>query len=98
MKTWEALELGTGAVVADLHEFFIDELDAAQARRFQKLDLRLNEELKGSFGHEQRRSRTGRISDGGANVLHREVVSRVDAGERMAKDILEDVVDPGTSA
>ena len=41
-----------GAVMADLDKLFVHELDTPQARRFKKLDLRLDEQVERDLGHE----------------------------------------------
>ena len=82
------------AIVADLDEFFVHELDAPQARRLEELDLRLDEQVERDLGHEQTRSRAGRVADRGADVLVLQGLRRLDAGEGVAEDVVEDVVDP----
>ena len=40
------------AIVADLDELLVHELDAAQTRRLKKLDLGLHEQVERDLGHE----------------------------------------------
>ena len=83
-----------GAVMADLDELFVHELDTSQAGRLEELDLRLDEQVERDLGHEQARARASRVSDRGADVLVLEGLRRLYARERVAKDVVEDVVDP----
>ena len=68
--------------------------DAAQTGRLEEPDLRLDEEIERDLGHEQARTRASRVADGGADVLVVEIVRRLNARERVPKDIVEDIVDP----
>lgn len=84
--------------MADLHELFVDEFDAAETRRLEQLDLRLDEQVKRDLGHKQARPRPGRVADRGPDVGRGQVLSRVDRLERVAKHVVEDVVDAGAAA
>jgi hypothetical protein len=84
--------------VTDLHELFVYELDASETRSFEQFDLWLDEQIKRNLGNEETRPRTGRVSNGGSDVLRRQVVSRVNRFQRLAKDIVEDVIDTGAAA
>lgn len=88
----------TGTVVTDLHELFVNELDTPQTRCFQQFDLRLDKQVEGDLGDEQTRTGTSRVSDGGPDILCRQVVSGVDRFQCLAEDVVEDVVDTGASA
>ena len=72
--------------MADLDQFFVDELDATLTRDLQKLDLGLNQQIKGHFGHEQTWSGTGRVANGCADIQGSQVRRGVDRLERAAKD------------
>ena len=84
--------------MADLHKLLVHQLDAAKTRGLEELDLRLDEEVECDFGNEEARARSSRVANGGANVLDREVVRRVDALERVSEHVVEDVVDSRSSA
>lgn len=83
--------------MTDFHELFVNELDTPQTRCFQQLDLGLDEQVEGNLGDEQTRTRTSRVSDGGPDILCRQVVSGVDRFQCLAEDVVEDVVDTGAS-
>jgi hypothetical protein len=85
------------AVMADLDELLVHQLNAAQTRRLEQLDLRLDKEVERDFRHEQARARAGRVADGGADVLVVEVLRWLDASERVSEDVVEDVVYPRTA-
>ena len=80
--------------MADLDELFVNELDTSQARRLEELDLRLDEQVERDLGHEQAWARAGGVPDCGADVLVLERLGGLDARERVAKDVIENVVDP----
>lgn len=80
--------------MADLDELFVHELDAPQAGRFEELDLWLNKQVKRDLGHEKARARAGGVPDRGADVLVLERLRGLDVRERVAKDVIENVVDP----
>lgn len=84
--------------MANLHEFLVNELDASQTRRLEKLDLRLDEQIERRFRHEQARPGARRVTNGRSDVLGREVVGRIDGFERTTKDVVEDVVDTRAAA
>jgi hypothetical protein len=80
--------------MADLDKLFVHELDTPQAGRLEELDLRLDEQIERDLGHEQARARSGRVPDCGADVLVLESLRGLDIRERVAKDVVENVVDP----
>ena len=82
------------AIVADLDEFFVHKLDTPQARRLEELDLRLDEQVECDLGYEEARTWAGRVANCGADVLVFERLRGLDARERVAKHVVEDVVDP----
>jgi len=84
----------TSTVVADLDQFFVYKLDTPQARRLEEFDLRLNEQVERDLGHEEARAWAGRVANCSADVLVFERLSWLDARERVAKHVVEDVVDP----
>ena len=82
------------AIMADLDELLVHELDAPQTRRLEQLDLGLDEQVERNLRHEKTWSRASRVADGRPDVLVVEVVCRVDGGERVAEDVVEGVVYP----
>jgi len=80
--------------MADFDKFFVHKLNTPQARRLEKLDLWLDEQVERDLGHKEARARAGRVADGGADVLVLERLRWIDAREGVSKDVVEDVVDP----
>jgi len=80
--------------VADLDQFFVYKLNTPQARRLEEFDLRLDEQVERDLGHEEARAWAGRVADCSADVLVSERLRGLDACERVAKHVVEDVVDP----
>ena len=83
--------------MADLDELFVHELYTPQAGRLKEFDLRLDEQIKCDLGHEQAGARAGGIPYCGADVLGLKRLRGVDARECVAKDVIENVVDPCTA-
>ena len=54
--------------MANFDELLIDELNAPLARNLEKLDLRLDEEVKGHFGDKETGSRTSRVADSSSDI------------------------------
>ena len=84
--------------MADLDELLICELNASQTWGFKQLDLGLDQEIKGNLGDKERGAGTGRITDSSTNILNAQVLTGIHRVQGSAKDIVEDVVDPGASA
>lgn len=84
--------------MADLDELFICELNASQTWGLEQLDLGLDQEIKGDLGDKERGARTSRITDSSTNILNAQVLTGVNGIQSSAKDVVEDVVDPGASA
>lgn len=80
------------------HQLLVNELDASQTRSLQQLDLRLDQQVEGYLRNEETWPRTSRVSNGCPDVLGREVVGWVDALESSSENVVEDVVDPSSSA
>lgn len=89
---------GAGTVVTDLHQLLVHQLDASQTRRFEQLDLRLDEQVERDLGDEETWARSSRVANSRANVLDRKVVCRVDGLQSVPEDVVEDVVDSCSSA
>jgi hypothetical protein len=80
--------------MADLDELFVHEFDAPQTGCLEELDLWLDEQIKCDLGHEQARAWAGGVPYCGADVLGLERLRGLDARECVAKDVIENVVDP----
>lgn len=84
--------------MADLDELLICELNASQTWGLKQLDLGLDQQIKGDLRDEERGAGTGRVTDSSTNILNAQVLTRVHRVQSSAKNVVENVVDPGTSA
>jgi len=86
------------AAVANLDKLLISELNASQTWGLEQLDLGLDQQVKCNLGHKQGWPRSSRVADGSANIVNTQVFAWVDRVQCRAKDVIKDVVDPGTTA
>ena len=85
------------AIMAYLHKLLIDQLDTSKTWSFQEFDLRFYEQIECHFGHKEAWSRTHRIADRSANILIFQIVCGIYRGECTTKNIVENVINPGTT-
>ena len=79
--------------MADFDELFVHELDTPQTGCFEELYLRLDEQVERYLGHKQAWARAGGVPDCGTDVLVLERLRGLDVRQRVAKDVIENVVD-----
>jgi hypothetical protein len=84
--------------MAYFDQFFVYKLHAALAWNFQKLDLGLYEQIEGQLRYKQAGPGAGRVANCCTDIKNREVHCWIDLFQRITKDRVEDVVDPGTTA
>ena len=85
------------AIMAYLHKLFIHQLDTSKTWSFQEFDLRFYKQIECHFGHKEAWSRTHRIADRSANILIFQIVRGIYRGECTTKNVVENVVYPGTA-
>jgi hypothetical protein len=83
--------------VANLDKLLVYKLDAALAGDLEQFDLWLNKKIESQLRNEKTWTRSSRVTNGGADVENRQILCRVDLLKGVAKDRVEDVVDPGTT-
>jgi hypothetical protein len=83
--------------VADLDKLLVYKLDAALAGDLEQFDLWLNKKIESQLRNEKTWTRSSRVTNGGADVENRQILCRVDLLKGVAKDRVEDVVDPSTT-
>lgn len=83
--------------MADLDKLLVYKLDAALAGDLEQFDLWLNKKIESQLRNEKTWTRSSRVTNGGADVENRQILCRVDLLKGVAKDRVEDVVDPSTT-